>query len=357
MRLNQKLLYFISIFTLVTVSESRAQIDNFRFYGYAQLDYQASTKPNSLSGFNQRRINLISEFNYYNTLRVLGDIEYEGGADFSTDDSSSYGVIKLSRAIIEYSVSPTLKFSAGKMITHFGLYNLIHDASASYYSVDPPLMYSKFKLFANQSAQRLFGKYLIGVSVLGTFDIGKNGTQLEYFAGIGNGRGVDGEGNDLNNNRAINARILFRPSFLNGLQAGASFYNDKNYYGISGFKNSRETSYAFDLQYENNFLQIQSESMISEFETSENKFQKTWITYVQCAINLLDVFTPFINFTHANLNLDSDDNSFSRLNFGLNYAVLPNLFVKSEIQFHSSEEDYFDPQKYTVFKATIAVAF
>lgn len=357
MIINRKILFIVFCVLSFLNSEIAAQINNFNFYGYAQLDFEASTKHNSYSGFNQRRINLISEFNYYNRLRVIGDVEYEGGSDFAIGDSSSYGVIKLSRAIIEYSISPAFKFNVGKMITHFGLYNLIHDASASYYSVDPPIMYSKFKLFEEQPTQRLFGKYLIGISMLGTFDLGNNGSQIEYFLGIGNGRGVDNNGNDLNNNRAINARIIYRPSFLNGIQIGSSFYTDVNYNGISGMTNSKENTYAFDLQFNNSLIELQTESMVSEFELSPGSFQKTWISYAQVALNLWDVFTPFINYTYANLDLDSDDDAFTRFNFGLNYAVLPNLFIKSEIQFHSAQEDAFDQEKFTVFKATIAVAF
>jgi len=354
---NNKYFLLISCLSLMIFSDSVAQFKNVNFYGYAQLDYKTSTNKTEFSGFNQRRLNLISEFNYYQRLRILADVEYEGGVDVSLGDSTSFGVIKLSRAIIEYSFLPELKFSAGKMLSHFGLYNLIHDASASYYSVDPPLMYSKLNPVTGQPAARLFGKYLIGISLLGTFDIDNYGGEIEYFIGIGNGRGLDNNGNDKNNNRAINARIIYRPSFLYGLQIGSSFYNDINFNGVSGLENANESSYAFDLQYENSNAQLQIESMYSSFELINRIYQNSWISYIQLAYTFDDIITPFANYSLVNYNLNSDDNKFTRLNLGVNYAFLTNLFLKGEIQFHSTEEEISAQESYTVIKATIAVAF
>jgi len=218
-------------------------------------------------------------------------------------------------------------------------------------------MYSKLSPFGGNVQRRLFGKYLIGIAVLGVFDLDKNGSELEYFFGIGNGRGLDASGNDKNNNRAINARLIYRPAFLYGLQVGASLYDDINFYGISGLQNAKESSFALDLQYENSNIQIQAESMFSSFETKNSEFQKSRITYFQVAYTLMEVFTPFVNYTTVKYDLNNDDNAFTRFNFGLNYSILPNLFLKGEVQFHSAEEEHNALSNFTTLKITVAVAF
>jgi hypothetical protein len=343
--------------TLALFSLIHAQERTYEIYGFAQLDFQASTAAGSTSGFEQKRLNLIGEYFLENRIRFLSDIEFEGGTDIAVNDSSSYGLVKISRAWVEYTVAPQLKLRAGKMLTPFGLYNLIHDASASYFPVDPPLMYSKFKVSPNGNSQRLYSKYFIGLEATGTFELDKAGSQLEYSVGIGNGRGLTSDGADLNNNRAILSRLMYRPSFFTGSQFGLSFYTDKNYYGIDGVRNDNEYAYAFDFQYEDSYLQIQSEFMLSDFENNLGERQTAFVSYLQAAYTLWDVLTPFANYSKVLFDLDNHDSGFNRINFGVNWAVSPYLFLKSEIQFHSTEEEMNAVEDFIVYKATIAVAF
>ncbi len=341
---------------VLSTNDLHAQERRYEIYGYGQLDFTTSNRVGAVSGFNQKRLNLIEEFFIDKNIRVLSDVEFEGGEDITVNDPTSFGTIKISRAWMEYTVASELKIRGGKMLTPFGLYNLIHDAAASYYPVDPPVMYSDLTLFSNQSPQRLFSKYYVGVEVLGTFDLDKSGSQLEYSVGIGNGRGLNVEGDDLNNNRSISARIMYRPSFLEGMQFGTSFYSDRNYYGIAGVTNDLEYAYAIDLQFENNYFHIQAEGLTSSYLLTTGVRRTTGIGYVQLGYTLFDVLTPFANYSVVLYDMTGHDYGFSRFNFGLNYAVSPNLFLKTEIQFHQSEEQ-FSKEAFNVFKFSAAIAF
>lgn len=335
---------------------SLPQERKYELYGYGQIDYQASDRKNSINGFNQRRVNLIGEYFLDQNIRVLTDLEYEGGVELNISDGVYSGGIKVSRMWVEYTVSPALNFRAGKMLNPFGLYNLIHDASASYYAVDPPLMYLRFNFFTGVAAQRLISKYNTGVSVFGTVNLNNQGSQVEYDVGISNGRGTLSDGTDANQNKAISGRLIYRPSFLTGLQFGASYYTDKNFSGIGGMTNDNESNAGADIQFENSVIQLQAETMFASFTNPLQTRQITVVNYVQAAYTLWDVLTPFVNFTSILPGYKNSDNAYHRWNAGLNYALSPNLYLKSEIQFHSFEEENSEGN-FTVFKASLAVAF
>jgi len=334
-----------------------AQNRSYEFYGFAQLDFESSNKSGSISSFNQKRLNLIGEYFLESNLRFLSDIEFEGGAVMDAEGNVQQGTIKVSRTWVEYTFAPELKLRAGKMLTPFGLYNLIHDASASYYSVDPPLLFTPIQIFTGITPQRLYGKYFVGIEALGTFDLNSSGAQLEYSFGIGNGRGADSSGKDVNQNKAIIGRLVFRPDWIWGLQFGTSFYTDRNHDGIGGIKNDRETTFGFDLEYDNDNLQIQAEILSADFTGVFGKGQTALVYYGQAAYTIWDVLTPFVNYTVVRPNTDDDESGFDRFNLGINWAVSMNLFLKTEFQFHTSEEEILTHEGFEVFKATAAVAF
>jgi len=344
------------ILNIVYVSGTLAQEKRFELYGYSQVDFSVSNSSGSFSGFNQRRLNLIGEFFLDHKIRVLSDVEFEGGTDITPNDPNSVGTVKISRAWMEYSFSSELKIRGGKMITPFGIYNLIHDASASYFAVDPPLMYSDLRLFKSLQPNKLFSKYYTGIEVLGTFDLDRDGSQLEYSVGIGNGRGLNSAGEDLNNNRSISARIMYRPSLLRGFQIGSSFYMDRNYMGLGGVKNDFEYAYGFDMQYEDSELQIQVEGLASSYKLLNKGRITTGISYIQIAYTFFDILTPFANYSIALIDLSNKESGFHRFNFGVNYAISPYLFLKTEIQFHQTEEE-FSENSFNVFKISAAIAF
>ncbi|MBA4320643.1 MAG: hypothetical protein C0412_19800 [Flavobacterium sp.] len=349
------LVVFIILVSVLSI-ESIAQSKQWTLYGYGQVDFLASTKSGTKSGFDQRRVNLIGEFFPDEKMRVLTDIEYEGGATLNVGDSSYSGTIKISRAWLEYTVFPELKFRAGKMLTPFGLYNLVHDASASYFPLEPPIMYSELLLDPKLRAQRLYSKYQIGVEVLGTINLNEDGSQLDYSIGLGNGRGAMNDGTDINNNRSVSSRMVYRPSSVAGLQIGSSIYFDRNYSGLGGIKNDLEYSGGVDLQYENSFLQFQMEGMLTNYKITSSSRMSTGAGYAQIVYTVFDELSPYINYSIVLFDLKNSENKLARTNLGINWAVSQNLFLKSEIQFHEAEETVSD-ESFKVFVISAAFTF
>lgn len=347
------------LFCLVFLAQSNKilpQTKQFLLYGYGQFDFSASTLTGSFSSFDQRRINLIGEFSPEEKMRILTDIEYEGGTTLNVGDSTYNGTIKISRALLEYTLVPECKVRIGKMLTPFGLYNLVHDASVSYFPLEPPIMYSELKLDPNLKAQRLYSKYQIGIEVLGTINLNDSGSQLDYSLVIGNGRGLKSDGTDINNNKSLSSRLIYRPSSIPGFQLGSSFYFDRNYSGLGGIQNDLEYTLGFDLQYESSSFQLQMEGMMTDYEIARNQRRSTGVEYIQLVYTMYDALSPYINYSLIQFDLANQEKSYSRINLGINWEVSSYLFLKSEIQFHEAEELLSD-QSFNVFKISAAFTF
>ncbi len=346
--IHRCLVIFIVCANFLPAEESRHAL-----YGYSQTDLKASSNSAFPSTFLQRRVNLIGDIFVDDRVRTLVDIEFEGDASHSSQEQ--IGTIKLSRAWGEYTMFPELKIRVGKMLTPFGLYNVVHDFSATYFPIDPPPMYLIQQPFPTRPAQRFFGKYFTGIEALGTYDINASSSQLEYSLGIGNGRGAQADGSDSNNDKCILARIAYRPSFVEGMQVGMSWYADRNVNGI-GVPNDYERSSAIDVQYENSKIQIQSEMMTASFTDTLGNARRALITYCQFAYTLFERITPYTSYTVTNYNIKTSNLFFERFHIGINIAVTGHLFIKTEIQFHSAEDEKAVGD-FQIIQGSVAIAF
>lgn len=333
----------------------KGQTRQFEFYGFGQVDFETSNEFLPVRVINQNRINLIGEYLPVTKIRILGDSEFSYGKDPNSEKYSAKALI--SRLWAEYSFAPEFKVRVGRMLTPFGLYNLIHDASATYYSVYPPLMFVPIQLFPNTPPQRLYGKYITGLEILGVIELNDEGEQIEYSFGTGSGRGTGRNYLNPFTNTAFTGRLAYRPSWFWGFQAGTSFYIDNNPRGIAGRRNDRESSYSIDLQYEDDQMQIQSEGMMATFSGLSGDRQAGFIAYIQFAYTAFASLTPFINYSVVQPDSRNPESGFDRTNFGLNYAFSPWFFIKGEYQFHSVEENLFRKESFEVLKFTFAFAF
>ncbi len=109
-------------------SETNAPI----FNGYFTLEYEVSNKNASTrrGTFDLHHFNVISKYHVSRKSIVFGEIEWEHGPDF--EDDKAVGGIKLERGWFEYAFSSKFKLRAGKFLTPFGNYNILHDATPSF---------------------------------------------------------------------------------------------------------------------------------------------------------------------------------------------------------------------------------
>ncbi len=345
---------FVVCLVLYSYTNCYAFLNDYNFFGYSQIDYSVSNNVNdNQAKFEITRLNLIGDFNLNPNARFVTDIELEHNLNIASN--GNIGVIKFSQVWAEYSFLPEFKLRAGKILTNFGLYNKIHDASPTYFSINSPYIYSRFSPNNTAHAQRFYGKYILGIEATGTLDIDENGTQLEYSFMFGNGRN-DFVGNSyLDNNTAFASRIYLTPSFLRGFQIGCSVYGDKNEMGIANHSNGVEITPALELQYEYQDFQFQGEVFFPSFKDSVANNQNSILSYIHFAYTLFDVLTPYTQFAFLEFG-GINDNKASQIVLGLNYAISNNFFIKAEAQYNTMEMGLIKTD-FGSLKSSLSIAF
>jgi len=335
---------------MVLVSTAlHAQQRELSVYGYIDLEYEYSTTQ-KISTFDIHHFNVLSNYSW-EQFRVFSEIEWEHGAEF--DHHGIQGEINLERAWFEYTHNDRLKLRAGKFLSPFGIYNLIHDATPTFLTTSLPLMYQKHQPFGAKK-DRLYAKFYAGLQALGSV-MAKGGWRFEYALGIGNGRGRKSFSEDNDNNKALIARVLLQPG--ESIRFGTSFYGDRHENGLSGKSQAREQAYGVDFEFDNGQIHFQSEYARFRLEknTPKTSFQDAHSCYVQLAYTIRDWVTPILRYDYFDPNIDAGDDAYSYWLVGLNLSPDPHVYLKAEVQFRSFENPAIHSERF--FLSSIAVAF
>ena len=137
-----------------------------------------------------------------------------------TAKSSEYRV-DVERMIIKYDHNDYLKLGFGRFHTAISWWNTAyHHGAWLQTTIDRPL--------AVRFGSQFVPIHFVGIVAEGAIPSG--GVGLGYIAGVGNGRGENiargGDAGDVNDSRALNARISAKPDALYGLEVGVSYYRD-----------------------------------------------------------------------------------------------------------------------------------
>jgi hypothetical protein len=183
--------------------------------GFADVDFSASDKPGTKSGFT------LGQFVLHVASPLSKKISYFAELSF-TATPGVYNV-DLERTIIRYDWNDAAKISFGRYHTPINFWNTAyHHGSWLQTSISRPDMI--------QFGGRLIPVHFIGIQSEGNIRSGPLG--LGYNVGMGNGRGATisraGDAGDVNNNRAWLVNGFSRPTAFNGkLQFGGSIYQDE----------------------------------------------------------------------------------------------------------------------------------
>jgi hypothetical protein len=188
-------------------------------------------------------------------------------ADYTdfTRDRPINGVI-IERAFIEYSAFPWLSVQAGQFLTPYGIWNVDH-GSPVIIGVSPPYMVGARLLPDSQVGLLGYGR----VSLVDDWE-------LSYALGASNGRTDLIAYEDLDDNKAITARLALTYRGLGELTLGSTFYagtttdNTRDIYfegsspksSESIFYQVKERSYAFDLRWTKDNLHVQAEAVVND---------------------------------------------------------------------------------------------
>jgi len=180
------------------------------------------------------------DVNYYNTEDEAGDKEsgFRNGqfvlhfvsqlstrfsvfSELSLTARSNEYKIEVERLIVKYDYNDYFKLGIGRFHTAISWWNTAyHHGAWLQTTIDRPL--------AVRFGSQLLPIHFVGAIVEGAIPSG--GVGLSYIAGVGNGRGENiargGDAGDINDNRALNARVFAKPDALYGLEVGVSYYRD-----------------------------------------------------------------------------------------------------------------------------------
>jgi hypothetical protein len=184
--------------------------------------------------------------------------------DFTRD--RAVGGLMIERAFIEYSAASWLSVQAGQFLTPYGIWNVDH-GSPVIIGVSPPYIIGARLLPESQVGFLGFGR----VSLV-------DDLELSYALGLSNGRTDLIQYEDLDDNKAITARLALTYRGLGELTLGSTFYagtttdNTRAIYLEGSSPKSREDifyqvherSYAFDLRWVKGDLHFQGEAIVND---------------------------------------------------------------------------------------------
>jgi len=176
------------------------------------------------------------------------------------------GGLMIERAFIEYSAASWLSVQAGQFLTPYGIWNVDH-GSPVIIGVSPPYIIGARLLPDSQVGLLGFGR----VSLV-------DDLELSYALGLSNGRTDLIQYEDLDDNKAITARLALTYRGLGELTLGSTFYagsttdNSRAIYFDGPSPKSREDifyevherSYAFDLRFVKDDLHFQAEAIVND---------------------------------------------------------------------------------------------
>jgi hypothetical protein len=192
----------------------------FRIHLFGDVKYAAVDSTGSRNGFALGQFDLFGHSQLSDHLSVLTE------ATLTALPRNTYSA-KLERLILTYAASDYLAASVGRYHTAIGYYNTaFHHGTWFQTATGRPL------IFAIDGDIGLVPIHTLGLSVGGALPAGALG--LRYVAELGSGRAGQSSpaaalqpGLSDNNTLAMNLGLTARPSWLDGLQLGASVYRDR----------------------------------------------------------------------------------------------------------------------------------
>jgi hypothetical protein len=205
---------------------------SLRLAGFSDFNFAATDQPGSKSGFNEGQFVLHISSALSSKVSYFGELSMTARTDAGMGSPSAPGFnVEVERSIIRFDQSDKLKISFGRYHTPINYWNTeYHHGSWLQTSESRPEMV--------QFGGSFLPVHFIGALAEGALPAG--GLNLNYNAGIGNGRGAvisrGGDFGDINNNRAWLVNLFVKPDALYGLQAGGSAYRDEITLGANSYR-------------------------------------------------------------------------------------------------------------------------
>jgi hypothetical protein len=191
--------------------------------GFSDFNFSATDARGVRSGFNEGQFALHLSSVLSPRVTVFGELSFSARADAGTGTPPATGFNpEVERLLVRFDQSDRFKASFGRYHTPINWWNTaFHHGQWLQTTVSRPEM--------TQFGGRFIPVHFVGGLIEGSLPAG--GLDLNYNAGIGNGRGSvisrGGDAGDNNNYRAWLVNLFAKPMWLYGLQAGGSVYRDR----------------------------------------------------------------------------------------------------------------------------------
>ncbi len=324
-------------------SESEETTDNILsglvdLSGYADVEYRQTDEEGVGSGFRIHHLSLFVRKEISENWKLFSEIEFEDApvieSSNTTDTiSSSQGRIVVEQMYVEYKHSLDLDFRAGRFITPAGYWNIYHYKPYVVTQSRPMMI------------DRLFPKISDGIQLRKTFPVA--GSQLDSNLYLVNGSGNPGR-MDRNENVAVGARVNYKADILNGVEAGVSFFNEKDNTGV------RKGSYGVHMKINVNELELLTEyATRSNDPDGGNDFDDASL-YAQVKFDIGKKWILAARYDWYDPNDTLPDADIFRYTGAVNYRFARNVIGKFE--YTRNNFDSSASRDYDEFIASIVIA-
>ena len=324
--------FFIIISLAIFASGSpsnAANLESINIYGYFDLEYCQTTgnrfyksgpeDPNLKNGaFDQRHMNILADIAVDSRIALKTHIEFEHGIHPSADSAS----VIMEYGFAEYTFGDALKIRAGKMLTPYGLYSEMHDATPAYLTTSPPDTFYRAEFYGGAM---LMPKWSTGLAVMGELSIFSTLHNVDYVIYVGNGESrftTNTSEQDDNPNKAVGGRVQFvsENEFLilgvSGFIGDRAFTTDELRVSHVSFAGHASVSFS-------------GMNITSEFGRSVlgRVTEETW--YVQASMRFGRV-TPYVRYQFLNPDSSLPDDAWMITLGGVNIMMTDALALKVE---------------------------
>jgi hypothetical protein len=206
-----------------TAREAQPEYPSLHLSGFGNIDFAAQNRSEGARGFSEGQFTLHLVSALSPRVAFFGELTFSPRADAGTGTPPATGFnAEVERAIIRFDQSDELKVSFGRYHTPINWWNTaFHHGSWLQTTISRPEMV--------QFGGRFLPVHFVGALAEGVLPSG--GWNINYQAGIGNGRGSvisrAGDAGDNNDVPAFLLNVSTKPDRAFGLQVGGSVYADR----------------------------------------------------------------------------------------------------------------------------------
>ena len=300
--------------------------------GFGDVNFATTKHPEGPRGFFEGQLALHMASQLSARVTFFGELSFSARQDAGTGSPPATGYnVEVERMVVRFDRNDHLKISFGRYHTPINYWNTaFHHGQWLQTTIGRPEMI--------QFGGRLLPVHFVGGLIEGALPAG--GWNINYKAGIGNGRGSvisrGGDAGDVNGDRAWLVNGYSKPDALFGLEFGGALYDD-----VITLPDLREFGERIVSAYA--AWQKEEPELIAEFAAVRHRPDgvdlSTWSRafYVQAAWRLppLDrVFKPYYRFEHT--DIDEADEVFATLanldmsTVGVRYDLSLHAAMKAE---------------------------